>query len=177
MCIYDEHKQGHERCGKTITRGILSQVIVFDITQYEWLLIKWYLVHSWRWCEQFLSYRRIKTRLLHIIINLEQKLQTGKRKEGLLAANHQQPIWGCWLGMMIWHLWLNGLHSINYTLFHIFDLKEKYNCTFKIRNLCIILRARKKWSFSYILTSLYQLSISMVKISGSCVSVVLLLQA
>jgi len=25
MCIYDEYKEGHERCGKTITRGILTQ--------------------------------------------------------------------------------------------------------------------------------------------------------
>ena len=34
MCIYDEYKEGHERCGKTITRGILTQVIAFDMIHY-----------------------------------------------------------------------------------------------------------------------------------------------
>ena len=34
MCIYDEYKEGHERCGKTITRGILTQVTAFDMIHY-----------------------------------------------------------------------------------------------------------------------------------------------
>ena len=32
MCIYDEHENGHERCGDNIlTRGIVDQVIMIDL--------------------------------------------------------------------------------------------------------------------------------------------------
>ena len=31
MCIYDEHENGHERCGETLTRGVVDQVIMIDL--------------------------------------------------------------------------------------------------------------------------------------------------
>ena len=29
MCIYKDYENGHERCGETITRGVIDQVIIF----------------------------------------------------------------------------------------------------------------------------------------------------
>ena len=31
MCVYNEYENGHERCGQTLTRGVVDQVIIIDL--------------------------------------------------------------------------------------------------------------------------------------------------
>ena len=122
MCIYDEHKQGHERCGKTITRGILSQVIVFDMIRYSWQLERKMVRSIFMMMLEIIFLQADKDKIVAHHNKLRAKIANGEEKRGLSgpqppAANMKMLTWNDDLALVAQRFTLNESYLICYRIF------------------------------------------------------------